>query len=154
MRAHDRRTGLEWLNERPNEPSTQPTPASSERQDDAPTGLNGEHNSLYAINKVLMEVERWWSDSVHCSVFLCLQYRWEHRIVERDLSYWTNERPTKYTTDSRNSEAGAVFIIFIFIIIIIIFIFIIFYNNYFIIKQLSYNQNRTKIDRSRKSKQS
>ena len=39
------------------------------REDDAPTGLNGEYNSLYAIHKVGMEVERWWLDSVQGSVF-------------------------------------------------------------------------------------
>ena len=71
---------------------------------------NGEFNSLYAIHRVGMEVGRWWSDGVHNSVRLYIQYRYQQAIVVCTLSDWTgvtertsNQPRTPQTTASSDT---------------------------------------------------
>ena len=69
-----------------NQASTPTTTASFVTTKHCPVGRDGGYNSLYAIHRIGMEVERWWSYVVQSSVHFCLQYRCEQAIVVLDFS--------------------------------------------------------------------
>ena len=67
LRTRDRRGRLKRLNEQPNNQAPRLLPPVPLPQTVEPAGQNGELNSLFAKNRVGMEVGWWWSNGVQNS---------------------------------------------------------------------------------------